>query len=168
MKTTTVIGALGLVLAAVFSAAGQAKSDPAKMSFNGITLGATFAKVVKVLGKPKIDGPATDEGCIGAQEKWVEYDGIKLYMMNGDSKDGKTFEVKMFTVTSNKYTVSGIRVGDEENAVRIKLGRQYVESSDADTEGGTSWSYEFDAPGFTTVNFVNGKVSSISSMWLIC
>lgn len=168
MKTTTVIGALGLVLVSVLLAAGQKKADPANMSFKGLKVGSTYAQVVKALGKPKSDGPATDEGCIGAQEKWVKYDGAEFYMMNGDSEDRKTFEVKMFIVTSNKYTVSGIRVGDDENAVRIKLGRGYVQSDDDDTEGAKVWSYEFDAPGFTTVKFLNGKVISIGSMWLIC
>jgi hypothetical protein len=168
MKRLTILVQLGFLLVFVCSVVAQQKSDPAKMVFNGIKVGSTYAQVVKVLGKPKVDGPATDEGCIGAQEKMVEYDGVKFYMMNGDSRDGKTFEVKIFTVTSSKYTVSGIRVGDDENAVRIKLGRKYVEAEDPDVAGNTSWSYEFDAPGFTTISFANGKVASISSMWLIC
>jgi hypothetical protein len=168
MGKITLLVAMAILLTFVVSSTAQQKADPAKMSFNGLKVGSTYAQVVKALGKPKVDGPATDEGCIGAQEKMVEYDGVKFYMMNGDSKDGKTFEVKIFTVTSSKYTVSGIRVGDDENAVRIKLGRKYVEAEDPDVEGNTAWSYEFDAPGFTTISFAKGKVVSISSMWLIC
>lgn len=166
MNTRPILVSFLLLL---FSASVPAqKADPAKMSFKGLKVGSTYAQVVKALGTPKSDGPATDEGCIGAQEKWVKYEGVEFYMMNGDSKDRKTFEVKMFIVSSNKYTVSGIRVGDDENSVRIKLGRGYVESDDDDIEGAKVWSYEFDAPGFTTVKFVNGKVISIGSMWLIC
>lgn len=157
-----------VIIAASASMSSAQKSDPAKMSFKGIKVGSTYAQVVKALGKPKTDGPAKDEGCIGFQEKEVEYDGVSFYMMNGDSKGRKTFEVKSFTVTSDKYVVSGIRVGDDENSVRIKLGRGYVESDDDEMEGARVWSYEFDAPGYTTIKFKDGKVISISSMWLIC
>jgi hypothetical protein len=163
------IGALGLLLAAGISAQ---TTNPAKLKFNGIGLDSTLAQVKKALGKPKMDGKPTEEGCIGAREKFVEYDGVKFYMMDGDSKDGKTFEVKNFTVTSPKYTVSGIKVGDTELNVRRRLGTKFTKSDDKyETPGVTVWSYEFPEtgnPGFTTIHISRGKVIKISSAQMVC
>jgi len=162
------IGALGLILAA--TSFGQT-TNPAKLKFNGIGLYSTLAQVKKALGKPKMDGKPTREECIGAREKEVEYDGASFWFMDGDSKDGKTFEVKAFTVTSPKYVVSGIKVGDTELNVRRRLGTKFTKTDDDETPGGTVWSYEFPEtgdPGFTTIYISRGKVTQISSAHMVC
>ncbi len=167
MKLAT-IGALGLIFAASIQAQ---TTNPAKVKFNGIGLYSTLAQVKKALGKPKMDGKPQEEGCIGAREKYVEYDGASFYLMDGDSKDGKTFEIKTFSVTSPKYVVSGIKVGDSELTVRRRLGTKFTRSEDDETPGGTVWSYEFPEtgdPGWTTISFHRGKVTEISSRHQVC
>ena len=161
------IGALGLILAVSISAQ---TTNPAKLKFNGIGLYSTLAQVKKALGKPKMDGKPKEEGCIGAREKDVEYDGVSFYLMDGDSKDGKTFEVKAFTVTSPKYVVSGIKVGDTELNVRRRLGTKFTKTEDDET-GDDVWSYEFPEsgdPGWTTIQISRGKVTKISSAHMVC
>ncbi|MEQ1762883.1 MAG: hypothetical protein ABL984_07055 [Pyrinomonadaceae bacterium] len=161
------IGALGLVLAAT---AFAQTTNPAKLKFNGIGLYSTLAQVKKALGKPKMDGKPQEEGCIGAREKYVEYDGASFYLMDGDSKDRKTFEVKSFSVTSPKYVVAGIKVGDTELNVRRRLGTKFTKSKDEET-GADVWSYEFpetEDPGFTTIYITRGKVLKISSAHQVC
>lgn len=161
------IGALGLVLAT--TAFGQT-TNPAKLKINGIGLYSTFAQVTKALGKPVKNNKPTPEGCIGGREKNVEYDGASFYFMDGDSKDGKTFEVKGFNLTSLKYVVSGIKVGDTEHNVRRRLGTRFTKSDDPET-GADIWTYEFPEsgdPGWTTIYISRGKVTQIASAHQVC
>jgi hypothetical protein len=161
------LGTLGLILAATVAAQ---TTNPAKLKINGIGLYSTLAQVKKALGKPTLDGKPQEEGCIGAREKYVEYDGVKFYLMDGDSKDRKTFEVKSFSVTSPKYVVSGIKVGDTEHNVRRRLGTKFTKSDDPET-GADVWSYEFpetEDPGFTTIYITRGKVTKIGSGHQVC
>ncbi len=161
------IGALGLVLAA--TAFGQT-TNPAKLKINGIGLYSTLAQVTKALGKPTKDGKATKEGCIGGREKTVEFDGASFYFMDGDSKNGKTFEVKGFEVTSSKYVVSGIKVGDTELNVRRRLGTKFTKSKD-DESGADIWTYDFpesEDPGSTSIHITRGKVTKITSAHQVC
>ena len=145
-------------------------TDPSKLKINGIGLDSTFAQVTKALGKPTKDGKATREECIGGREKMVEFDGASFYFMDGDSKNRKTFEVKSFTVTSPKYSVSGIKVGDTEHNVRRRLGTKFTKTDDPET-GADVWTYEFPEsadPGFTTIYITRGKVTKISSAHQVC
>jgi hypothetical protein len=144
--------------------------NPARVRVKGVGLDSTYGQVVKALGKPVMDGKPKEEGCIGGLEKNVEYSGLSFYFMDGDSKGGKTFEVKAFEVTSAKWIVSGVKVGDTEAVVRRKFGRKYTVKTDPDTKE-KSWSYEFgenEDPGWTTVYFKNGKVVKISAAHMVC
>ncbi|MDI1242591.1 MAG: hypothetical protein PSX80_11795 [bacterium] len=161
------LGTLGLILAAAISAQ---TTDPAKLRINGIGLDSTFAQVTKALGKPMKDGKATREECIGGREKAVDFDGASFYFMDGDSKNRKTFEVKGFTVTSSKYSVSGIKVGDTELNVRRRLGTKFTKSDDLET-GADIWTYDFPEsgdPGSTSVYISRGKVIKITSAHQVC
>jgi hypothetical protein len=166
MKRLITIAALGLISAA----SAFAQVDPAKLRVNGIGLDATYAQVLRALGKPSRDRKPVEEGCIGGREKTVEYAGLKFYFMDGDSKGGKTFEVKSFWVTSSKWVVSGVKVGDTQAVVKAKLGSKYTVDRRTDG-GGLAWLYEMSessGPGTTTVIFKNGKVAEISSAYQVC
>lgn len=168
MKLIYLTAMMAAILLAV-PAFGQTVNT-ARIKFKGIGLDSTYAQVVKALGKPATDGPATEEGCIGAHEKSVEYPGVSFYMMDGDSNDGKTFEVKAFEVTAPGYVVSGVKIGDTPAAVRKKFGRKYTVETDGEP-GEISWSYEMSdryGPGTTSVVFKNGKVSMIASNYQVC
>ncbi len=161
------LGTLGLILAATISAQ---TTSPAKLKISGIGLYSTLAQVKKALGKPKVDGKPKEEGCIGAREKDVEYDGASFYFMDGDSKDGKIFELKAFEITSPKYVVSGIKVGDTEHNVRRRLGTKFTKSDDPET-GTDIWTYDFPEsgdPGSTSIYISRGKVTKITSAHQVC
>lgn len=165
MKTTLL--ALGLIASLAAAGFGQ-RVNVAKLRFNGIGLDSTYRQVVMALGKPVKDPKGTREYCAGGLEKTVEYRGATFYFMNGDSRGGKTFEAMSFSVTSAKYVVSGIKVGDPESVVRQRLGTRFEKRQDDD--GNDSWSYEFEdpSPGFTTISFSRGKVVKISSAYMVC
>ena len=90
--------------------------------------------------------------------------------MDGDSKNKKTFEVKSFEITSAKYSVSGIKVGDTEYNVRRRLGTKFTKSDDPET-GADIWTYEFPEsgdPGSTSIYISRGKVIKITSAHQVC
>jgi hypothetical protein len=168
MKMTT-MGTLGLVWAVFAGTAGGQTANPAKLKVNGIGLDSTYSQVVKALGKPISDGKPSKEECIGGREKSLKFDGATFYLMDGDSANRKTFEVKSFDITSSKYSVSGIKVGDTELSVRRRLGTKF-EKQDAET-GADVWSYEFadeNNPGSTNVYISKGKVIKITSGYMVC
>ncbi len=144
--------------------------NTAQIKVKGVGLDSTYAQVVRALGKPQTEEAAKDEGCIGAHEKSVEYAGVSFYFMDGDSKDGKTFEVKAFEVTAARHLVSGIKIGDTPSTVRKKYGRKHTVDTEREP-GEIIWFYEMNdryGPGTTAVVFKNGKVIRISSSYQVC
>lgn len=160
-----------LFILTTFAVSSEAQTvNPAKIKFKGIGLDSTYAQVVKALGKPESEEPAKEEACIGGREKSIKYPGISFYFMDGDSKGGKTFEVKSFELTAPGILVSGIKIGDPTATVRAKYGRKYSVDKDPET-GETIWLYAMndrDGPGTTRVVFKNGKVSMIASDYQVC
>jgi hypothetical protein len=170
MKRTRSFILLSVLAVAAASAAAQTV-NPARLKINGsIGLDSTYAQIVKSLGKPVKETKAVHEECAGGREKTVKYAGLELGLMDAASRDGKTFELVSFDVTSARYTVSGIKVGDTEAMVRAKLGKKFTIDKDA-AKGETSWTYEMsdsEGPGQTIITFKNGKVTSIGSSLMMC
>ncbi len=167
MRTLSLL--LGVVFLSSVAVSAQAL-NPAKIKFRGLGLDSTYQQVVRTLGKPESETEPAREECIGAHEKTVKYPGLEMFMMDGDSKDGKTFEIKSFEITTAAYSVSGIKVGDSEAVVKKRLGKRFrpepgVEAGERvyfyrmnDTEG----------PGTTRFAFKNGKLVLIASDYLVC
>jgi hypothetical protein len=162
------------VLTLLFIAAGSALSqsvNPARLKINGIIgLDSTYAQMINAFGKPAHETRPQHEECTGGNEKTVKYAGLEFYFMDGTTMKGKTYRVMSFDVSSPKYTVSGIKLGDTEGAVRTKFGKRFTVEKDA-AKGETYWNYEIgekDGPGQTTVTLKNGKVTAISSSYTVC
>lgn len=159
------LGALGVVLVLAGALFGQV--DPGKLKFNGVGLGSTYGQVVKALGKPSSEAKPRNEECIGGREKSATYPGASFSFMD---EGKKTFKVMSFEVTSTKYSVSGIKIGDSQLTVRRVLGTKF-KSGAGDVAGTTEWTYEIsdqEGPGWTTVTFKKGKVVSIGSSYTVC
>ena len=170
MRKTFILFALGFAIVIMAGSISAQAIYPAKVKFKGIGLDSTYGQVVKALGKPDIEDAAKKEECIGGLEKSIKYPGISFYMMDGDSKDKKTFEVKAFELTAPGYIVSGIKIGDTPATVKKIYGRKYTTDKDPKT-GETIWLYvmnDRDGPGSTRVVFKNGKVSTIASDFQVC
>ena len=157
------LGALGLVLAAAGACFGQL--DPGSLRFNGVGLGSTYGQVKKALGKPSRETKPKREECTGGQERNVYYEGASLFFMDQGSKN---FDLVAFEVTSPKYSISGIKVGDTQLTVRRVMGSKFRTETNR-AEGTTTWTYEMDGEtGSTTVTFKKGKVVKIESGYLMC
>jgi hypothetical protein len=165
------IAILTIALALVSQSAFPQTVNPAKLKINGIIgLDSTYAQMLKAFGKPSKETKPVSEECTGGHEKTVNYAGLEFYFMDGPSRGGKTFLVMSFDVSSPKFTVSGVKIGDSEATVRSRFGRRFTVDTDKAT-GEKTWHYEIgerDGPGWTTVTFKNGKVISIGSAYTVC
>jgi hypothetical protein len=168
-------GLLTLVLAFIVFSAGAVclgqVVNPAKVKINGVGLDSTYAQVVRAIGKPASEEAPKAEECIGGREKTVTYPGLTLYMMDGDSRNKKTFEVKSFEVTSARWVVSGIKVGDSEATVKRKFGHRKFRIEDGPGAGEKRWVWDMSdphGPGGTNVIFKDGRVVTIASYLLVC
>jgi len=164
---------LGLVLSvfAVTPLFGQSV-NPAKLRINGVIgLDSTYTQVIKLLGKPRKETKPVTSECTGDREKSVEYDGLSFYFADGPGPSKKTFLAMSFDLTSPKYTVSGVKIGDSEAVVKSKFGPRFTADADTAT-GDKTWRYEISerngGPGGTTVTFRKGKVVAIGSGYLLC
>lgn len=149
----------------VWASAIFGQVDPGKLRFNGVGLDSTYGQVVKALGKPSSETKPRREECIGGREKTVKYPGASFLFMDSGTK---TFKAMSFEVTSPKYVVSGIKVGDTQLTVRRVLGNSFTTETVA---GATTWAFEItddDGPGWTHVTFKKGKVVSIASGYAVC
>jgi len=146
--------------------------NPAKLKINGVVgLDSTYAQVIKLFGRPRKETKPVTSECTGDRERSVEYNGLSFYFADGPGPSKKTFLVMSFDLTSPKYTVSGVKVGDTEAVVKSKFGNRYTVDTDTAT-GEKTWRYDISerngGPGGTTVTFKNGKVVSIGSGFLLC
>ena len=126
MKSLRIFIPVAVLAFAAVQVFGQAVNT-AKLKINGtIGLDSTYAQVVKAFGKPSKETKPMAEECAGGHEKSVRYAGLSLGFMDSISRSGKVFEVMSFDVSSSKFTVSGVKVGDSEAVVKCIFGRKFT------------------------------------------
>ena len=157
-----------LVASLAFAAVGVSaqSSLPKGLTVNGVALDAKYAEVTWKLGKPTrvVTTPKIDE-CIGARIRTVSYPGLKIEMAEGETKDD--FHVFSFEITSAKWDVSGINVGDLSTTVQKRFGARGRTVEKTPTLG---WFYDMseESPGTSSFYFKAGKVVKIISTFEMC
>ena len=131
---------------------------------NGLRLGATYKAIIAKFGKPLREKTNKMDECIGDRTRVVNYPGLEFELAESDG----TFTVYAFEVTSPKYNVSGVKVGDTPAAVQKRFGsmRRTVER----VKTGPHWFYDMtdENPGGTSFYFRNGRLFSISTTYAMC
>lgn len=111
-----------LILLAVFalSPAISAQDEDGNLQFNGIKILTSKAEVIRKLGKPLSSSKITDaeNECRGDLLR-LRYSGLTLEL-EGDEADGKSV-IATAVVTSSKWSVSGVRIGESIGEVKKKL-----------------------------------------------
>lgn len=156
---------LVVLLFAITSAHSQnGKSPKETLTVNGVGLGSTPSDIIKKFGKP-LRTKTEDAGeCIGGRMRTMTYTGIKFVLYEDDTDK---FTVGEFIVTGTKWSVSGAKVGMTPAAVKKLFGS----ADQSGSEGGRPiWAYNFtdDNPGNSNFTFRNGKLTEISTAFLMC
>jgi hypothetical protein len=157
-----------VILLFALSAHSQARYNAKNglLKINGVGLGASYAEVIKRLGKPTriVNGDADE--CVGGKQRTVHYPGLK-FVMHEDGENN--FFVSIFEVTSARWNLSGAKIGMTTAAIKRRFGK--ADASVVESHNGLpTWYYEFPdvEPGNTHFTFRKGKLVSISSLYLAC
>lgn len=160
--------ALSLVLTILLSTAAFSQTSIREgLKVNGLALGATYAATVRKLGKPTRDVTTrTPDECTGSRTRTLTYPGLKVELIEGERKND--FTVFSFDVTSAKWDVSGVKIGDTPATIEKLFGK--TGRTVARERAGPRWFYEMtdDDPGGSNLYFKNGKVIEISSTYEMC
>ena len=162
MKRLLLVGCV-LLAASVVSAQS---SLPKGLTVNGVALDAKYAEVTWKLGKPtRVATTAKINECIGARIRTVYYPGLKIEMVEGDSKGD--FHIFSFEITSPKWDVSGVRVGDPSGKVQKLFGTRGRRVENNPT---VVWFYDMneESPGSSNFFFRAGNVYKISTTYEMC
>ena len=151
------------LLAFSVSAFGQ-KAPTDGLKVNGVGLGATYKAVVAKLGKPVKEKIQKGDECVPDRRKILTYSGLTFELIENDNK---SFTVISFEVTSAKYDVSGVKIGDTQLAVSRRFGKRSTEDT---VSGQKTWLYEMtpNLPGSSNFFFRAGKVTKIQSGYEMC
>ena len=135
------------------------------LSVNGVKLGASYQSVVTKFGKPVND--VTDRKineCTGTRLRTITYPGLKVELDDGSGK----FTVFGYEITSARYDVSGVKVGDPAAAVLKLFGTRgrTVEKQ----KGGEVWFYEMseENPGGSSFYFTSGRLTKMQTTYQMC
>jgi hypothetical protein len=100
--------------------------------------------------------------CIGDRTRMLTYPGMTVEL---DEQNG-SFHVYAFEITSPKYDVSGVKIGDAPATVQRRFGttKRTVENP------GPRWFYDMtdEAPGGTNFYFRRGKLVRIQATYMMC
>jgi hypothetical protein len=131
---------------------------------NGLGLGAAYRAVVAKFGKPASETTRKGDECVGGRTRTMKYPGLSFDLTDSD---GKNFTVAWIEVTSPKWDVSGVKIGDTQAAVKNRFGTR---SSEETISGSRVWYFQMpdENPGSSNFYFKAGKVVKIQSGWELC
>ena len=129
---------------------------------NGLGLGTPYKQIIAKFGKPTSDRINKVDECIGDRTRTLRYPGMMIEL---DEQNG-AFSAYSFEITSPKYDISGVKIGDTPATVQRRFGtkKRTVENP------GPRWFYDMtdEAPGGTNFYFRKGRLVKISFTWLMC
>lgn len=131
------------------------------LKLSGIDIGTPRAKVLKTLGKPLSSIKRGEFPCDNGPMLTLRYSGLTLKML--ESNDGKDFIVGNVIVTSNKWSVSGIKIGASVNDVKNKFGNKDLRKE----EGFDALSYLIN-DGYAAFFFKKNKLIKIAWELNVC
>ena len=159
MRTLLLFALLGFSV----SAFGQ-KAPTDGLKVNGVGLGAAYKSVIAKFGKAIKEKIQKGDECVPDRRKILTYPGLTFELIENDNKN---FTVVSFEVTSAKYDVSGVKVGETPLAVSRRFGKRTMEDT---IDGQKVWYYEMtpDMPGNSNFYFRGGKITKIQSGYEMC
>lgn len=117
---------VGVILRLIFAlsaltiiAAHVAKADTIQPSVNGVTLGMSLEEVKSHLGAFQKETTSEPDGCTNLPNIELHYNGM-LVTLAGQT--GEVYIVTAIDVTSPKYSVGNIRIGDSAQKVKDTFG----------------------------------------------
>ena len=161
--------ALLLVLLATATAFAQAGLREVDLTIDGIGSGSPYADLLRKFGIPskqKIEKGEAGHSCTGEAHTMltVEYTGLQVVLLGDGNAQG--FEIVEMDITSKKWNVSGVRIGDSPASVDKRFGKP----NSVEQESG-QMTYRYVTPdnlGNVIFEFSNGKLSRMRMAETLC
>lgn len=132
------------------------------LRIGGVDIGSRHREVIKALGQPIRSVRGRYHEGSSEHELTLKYDGLSIDLLYVPDR-----VVVAFQVTSPKWNVSGIRVGDYENVLKPKFGEAlYGPVEDPDVKGG--YIYASEAGVYLTIKVRDGKIVEIWAAMPTC
>ena len=132
------------------------------LRINGVGISSSQDEVINALGQPRKRLRGRYHQGASEREITLKYDGLAVDMLYAPNR-----EVVAFQVTSNKWDISGIRVGDDESVLRSRFGMAlYGPIEDPDVNGGVVYGSENGI--YVTFKIKNGKITEIWAAVATC
>ena len=128
-------------------------------SVKGIRLGDTEQNLVKIFGKPQKRVLTNEDVCGVAPMTKLQDPGIEFWLDRGTGGTELEWAILEFTVTSSDFLIEpGIKVGEELDTVKQKLGTPWTQESDGES---VLYHYLTKDNDNTSLEFKNGKLVRI-------
>ncbi len=152
---------LFLILSTVFALSlAVAAQETIALDVNGVEVETTKAEVIQKLGKPASSKKVEGNECQGSLRKLL-YPGLILELEDGNLNE--KIVVATATITSPKWSFSGIRIGASVSEVQKKFGISESERK----EGLDYLSYTI-GDGYADFVFQKGKLVKINWEFNFC
>lgn len=112
----------------VFASSITVSSQTVPLEVEGIKIGTSFADVVQKIGKPKSTLMDETFPCDDSKVLKVRYSGLTLRLIEGLKEN--EYIVGEIKITSEKWSVAGIKIGNTINEVKEKFGESEIEKGE--------------------------------------
>ncbi len=127
-----------------------------ELQVKGIKVGTYYSTVIKKLGKPLSFKKNGEYPCDSGVIRTARYNGLIIDFIESDLKK-KDFIVATMQVTSSRWSVLGVRIGDNLKTVKTKFGLDKSRREEGfDVFGG------YINDGYSSFYFKRGKLIKIS------
>jgi hypothetical protein len=148
---------LFLLLILVISSSAQT----IELKIKDVGIGATYRKVLQNFGKPVSIKKNEKFPCDDGKVITLNYSGLSFKLTEG--LENRHFSVALVNITSNRFSVSGIKIGAAIKDVMKKFG-----SIELKKENGLDVLNYFITDGYAYLYFKNEKLTRISWELNVC
>ncbi len=132
------------------------------MQINGVGVYTPYSTVIQKLGKPLSEKKDGEFPCENGETLTLRYKGLIVRLI--EANDGTGFFVGSISVTSAKWSISGVNIGASIKDIQTKFGQSKVETKES---GLKNLSYGM-AEGFADFYFRNNKLVEVYWEFNIC
>jgi len=132
------------------------------LQVNGVGVYTSYSTVVQKLGKPLSEKKGGEFPCGNDETLTLRYKGLIVRLI--EANDGTGFIVGSVSITSAKWSISGVNIGASIKDIQTRFGQSEVETKESGLE---NLSYGM-AEGFADFYFRNNKLVKVYWEFNIC
>jgi len=150
------------ILIIAFALSLTASAQTIDLQVKGVEIATPYSTVIQKLGKPLSEKKGGEFPCDNSDMLTLRYKGLIVRLI--EANDGTGFIVGSVSITSAKWSISGVNIGASIKDIQTRFGQSEVETKESGLE---NLSYGM-AEGFANFYFRNNKLVKVSWEFNIC